>query len=224
MSETTREPQYQRCLELRDLQGLSCFGLMSNQVWYDDPKRLVFLLSRYKFVAKMFSGMHHVLEIGCADAFGTRIVLQEVQHITAIDFDPIFIQDVQERMESKWEITCKVHDMLEGPVPGAFEGIYSLDVLEHIAQKDEHRFLINIVDSLAEHGVVIIGTPSIHSQKYASPPSKAGHINCKNYQDLKDLLSQFFHNVFIFSMNDEVVHTGFAPMAHYFLAMACSKQ
>ena len=32
-------------------------------------------------------------------------------------------------------------------------------------------------------------------------------------------MSKFFHNVFIFSMNDEVIHTGFYPMAHYLWAI-----
>jgi hypothetical protein len=30
--------------------------------------------------------------------------------------------------------------------------------------------------------------------------------------------------VFVFSMNDEVVHTGFYPMAHYLLAVACHRR
>ncbi len=47
------------------------------------------------------------------------------------------------------------------------------------------------------------------------PQSKEGHINCKSGNDLK----RFFHNVFLFSMNDEMVHTGFSPMAQYLLAV-----
>lgn len=224
MIDKTREPQYQSCIELRDTIGIAQLGLMSNQVWHDDPKRLVFVLSRYKFVAKMLSGMHHVLEIGCADAFGTRIVLQEVEQLTAVDFDPVFVEDVNGRMNERWKFDCKVHDILGGPVEGVFEGVYTLDVLEHISQEHEERFISNICDSLAEHGVLIVGTPSIQSQVYASPPSKEGHVNCKDYQGLKELMSRFFNNVFIFSMNDEVVHTGFAPMAHYFIALCCSKK
>ena len=48
----------------------------------------MFMLSRYKFVAKMLAGLEHVLEIGCGDAFGTRIVTQAVKRVTGIDFDP----------------------------------------------------------------------------------------------------------------------------------------
>ena len=80
----------------------------------------------------------------------------------------------------------------------------------------------NIRDSLSFNGIFIAGSPSIHSQPYASPPSKAGHVNCKDYNETKSLLEKFFHNVFVFSMNDEIVHTGFPQMANYFLGLACS--
>lgn len=221
----TKEPQYQCCLEFKDNYGLEHFGLMSSHTWLTDPKRLLFVLSRYKFVAKMFSGLNRVLEIGCADAFGTRLVLQEVDQLTAIDFDPVFINDVQNRMTPQWQFECQVHDILEGPVEkGGFDGVYALDLLEHISPDHEHKFVANVVASLTETGILIIGTPSLQSQRYASQASKEGHINCKDSQCLKNLLSQFFHNVFIFSMNDEVVHTGFAPMAHYLLALCCSKK
>jgi hypothetical protein len=79
----------------------------------------------------------------------------------------------------------------------------------------------NLCNSLTENGILMIGTPSLESQAYASPPSKAGHINCKTSTELKALLEKYFFHVFIFSMNDEVVHTGFSPMAHYLLAL-CS--
>ena len=78
--------------------------------------------------------------------------------------------------------------------------------------------------SLNANGVLLMGSPSIHSQAYASPPSKAGHVNCKDAPGMKALLSKFFHNVFIFSMNDEVVHTGFYPMAHYLFALCCHRK
>jgi 2-polyprenyl-3-methyl-5-hydroxy-6-metoxy-1,4-benzoquinol methylase len=217
----TKEPQYQICLDIKERQGVSEFGLMSNQVWHEDPRRFVFMLARYKFVSKMFSGMKNVLEVGCADAFGTRIVLQEVGNIVAIDFDPVFVEDATLHYNKHWPIEVRLHNILDGPVVGEFDGIFSLDVLEHIQQKDECIFISNIIDSLNENGVAIIGTPSIQSQEYASKPSKEGHVNCKNASSLKYLMSQYFNNVFIFSMNDEVVHTGYYPMAHYLIALCC---
>jgi SAM-dependent methyltransferase len=217
--ERTREPQYQDGLELYRRQGAEALGPMMSQVWHDDPRRLTFVLARYKFVAKMLSGKSRVLEVGCADAFGTRVVQQEVGSVVAVDFDPVFVKDVRARMRERWTFECRVHDMLDGPIHPRFDAAYSLDVLEHIQATDERRFMANIAASLLDDGVLIIGSPSIQSQIYASPPSKAGHVNCKDAPGLKALMAEYFANVFVFSMNDEVVHTGFYPMAHYLFAV-----
>lgn len=204
--------------------GIQRFGLMSNYAWYDDPKRMAFHFARYKFVSKMLSGMENVLEVGCADAFGTRVVVQAVKNLVAIDIEPAFIHDVKERMCSKWNFSAQVHDIIQAPVPGKFDGAYSLDVLEHISTEYEDKFIANICASLSEQGVLIIGMPSLESQEYASPSSKEGHINCKSGLDMKRFLEKYFHNVFLFSMNDEVVHTGFHRMAHYLIGLCCMKK
>ena len=224
MPKKTREPQYKVILDKVAEQGLESLGLMTNQAWNDDPRRLAFTLARYKFVAKMLSGRRHVLEVGCADAFGTRIVRQEVSELTAVDFDPIFIEDVNKRMRPNWRFNCFVHDMLEKPVPGSFDGIYALDVLEHIQPGDEATFLDNFTASLAPDGVAIIGMPSLESQPYASKISKAGHVNCKSLPDLKRTMERYFANTFMFCMNDEVVHTGYYKMAHYLIALCCQRR
>lgn len=218
----SKEPQYQDAFELASKQGLTSLGLMTNQVWHDDPRRLAIVLARYKFVSKMLSGAQDVLEVGCADAFGTRIVQQEVGMVTALDFDPAFIADIERRKDPAWPLETAVHDMLDGPVRGDFDAAYSLDVLEHVDRSNETAFVGNLARSLTQHGVLIIGSPSLSSQAYASPASKEGHINCKSAENLKALLQGFFRNVFIFSMNDEVVHTGFYPMAHYYFALCCA--
>jgi len=220
----TREPQYQRSIDLLKEQGLTPLGLMTNQAWQDDPKHLLFTLSRYKFVAKMLAGRDHVLEVGCADAWATRIVVQSVKKLTATDFDPVFVDDVRKRMDARWKFDIAQHDLLAGPFPGTYDAAYALDVIEHIMPKDEFVFTGNIAKSLSAHGTLILGCPSLQSQAYASPPSKAGHVNCKTGDTMRELLSRFFHNVFVFSMNDEVVHTGYAPMAHYVLGVGCGRK
>ena len=223
-SEGTREPQYNRCIEIRDKQGLTSLGLMTNQVWEDDPRRLTFLLARYKFVSKMLSGKKFVGELGCGDAFGTRIVMQTTGKVVTYDFDPVFIEDIRQRRSQRWPVEAHFHDILEARLPNTHDGIYSLDVIEHIQRTEEHFYLQNLKESLTDDGVLIIGSPSLESQAYASPPSKEGHVNCKSGEELKALLGNYFENVFLFSMNDEVVHTGFTPMAHYLFAVCCQKK
>jgi 2-polyprenyl-3-methyl-5-hydroxy-6-metoxy-1,4-benzoquinol methylase len=220
----TREPQYQVCVDLIEQGKMARLGLMSNHTWHEDPKRLLFVLSRYKFVAKMLAGYDKVLEVGCADAFGSRIVRQHVEVLIVTDFDPVMVEDARARQDEPFTYRCEVHDMLEdGPMDSSFDAAYALDVLEHIKPEKERRFLRNIAQSLNREGVLIIGVPSVQSQVYASGPSREGHVNCKDYKGLKQTMQEFFRNVFIFSMNDEVVHTGFAPMASYLFALCCGR-
>ena len=220
----TREPQYQECLDAVAERGFERLGLRSSQSWHDDPKHLLFRLARYKFVAKMLSGSEHVLEIGCGDAFGTRLVQQEVKALSATDFDALFVEDVKARMVDRWKFPVFTHDLLAGPIMGKYEGVFALDVLEHIAFENERTFLGNAFAPLTPHGVGIIGMPTLESQVHASPTSRAGHVNCKTMPDLKKLMQTFFHNVFMFSMNDEVVHTGFHRMAHYIFAVGAGRK
>lgn len=221
---TTVEPQYDIVFRYKEEHGIARLGLMANVGWVEDPKRLLFTLSRYKFVAKMFEGKDAVLEIGCADAFATRVVKQHVNTLTAIDFDPAFIEDAKERSASNWPIKFDVHNIVGSPYPGSYNAAYMLDVLEHIDPADEHTVLGNVCKSLSDDGAFICGIPSLESQVYASPQSKAGHVNCKTAPDLKKVLQQHFHNVFIFSMNDEIVHTGYHKMAHYVIGLCSGKK
>lgn len=220
---STREPQYARQLELKNQFGLASLGLCSSQAWRDDPKHLMFTMARYKFVARMFAGFDRVLEIGCGDAFATHIVRQAVSHVTAIDFDTVFIESARDTIAPQWPITAMVHDILQSALCGGFDGVYCLDVFEHIAPAYERQFLKNVKDSIRQNGVMILGSPSVESQAFASPLSSAGHVNCKTHESLLAVLREFFHNVFIFSMNDEVVHTGYSKLAHYRLALCCNK-
>ncbi len=109
--------------------------------------------------------------------------------------------------------------MIAAPIKGPFDAAYSLDVIEHIPSPLENRFVGNIATSLKPNGILLMGTPNIEAHRFASEGSRLGHVNLKSGDTLSALLAQFFENVFIFSMNDEVVHTGFTPMAHYLTAM-----
>lgn len=220
----TKETQYQVMIQAAAERGYETLGLRGSESWHQDPKHLVFRLSRYKFVAKMLAGRDRVLEIGCGDAFGTRIVQAEVGKVTAVDFDPVFIDDAKQRMVPRWPFDAQVHDMLDGPVPGEFDAVYSLDVLEHVEPTKERLFLSNAFATLNPQGAAIIGMPSLESQPYASSQSKIGHINCKSAPELKSLMQDYFHNVFMFSMNDEVVHTGFHKMANYVIAIGAGRR
>ncbi len=224
MKKRLGEPQNAISIAMMKERGSEVLGFGAGFTWHDDPKRLVFMLSRYKFVAKMLEGKKKVLEVGCGDGFGTRIVAQAVKKITGIDFDPSYVQSAKETCSTQWPIDFYQHDVLDGPIVGSFDAVYALDVLEHIDKFEEEKFLHNCLYGLEAKGVCIIGMPSLESQPYASEGARMGHVNCKEQPALRVLMEKFFNNVFMFSANDEMIHTGFSKMSHYNIALCCGKK
>lgn len=187
-------------------------GQMHAASFKTDPKHLGFVLARYKFVAKMLAGCGRVLEVGCGDGTGMAVMRATVTDLVGIDRDPMSAG------------TC--WNILDGPYEEwrNLDGVYALDVLEHIDESQEDWALLNMRTHLKPHGTLIIGMPSRESQPYASRLSKRHHINCKTEEELRATMARHFHTVFMFGMNDEVVHTGYGPMCHYRIAIGTGKR
>lgn len=209
----TREPQYSELFEQEPV----TLGPMSGGTWRHNPRRLGMMLARYKFVSKMLEGYDRVAEIGCADGFGSTVVKEAVKNLSLFDFDPAWAPHAARITGCHFH----QHDIVNDGDIGfnKFDAIYMLDVLEHIKPEDEPEAILNISDSLDALGVFIAGCPSLESQKYASPRSKAGHVNCRSGEQFRADMLKYFDRVFLFCMNDEMVHVGFPQMAHYLICL-----
>ncbi|MBI3955232.1 class I SAM-dependent methyltransferase [Candidatus Gottesmanbacteria bacterium] len=185
----------------------------------NDPIHMSFVLARYKFCARMLSGKKMVLEVGCGDAPGTPIVSEFVDKVIAVDVEKRLIDSDTKRLRDVKNIEFRVHDICKDAPQERFDAVYSIDVIEHLDKKLNIPFMENSVKSLHKHGICIIGTPNIKANKYASERSRVQHINLFSHKSLRDHLARYFNNVFLFSMNDEVVHTGYGNMAHYLFGM-----
>jgi len=187
-------------------------GAVHSASFGTDPKCVLFTMARYHFVARMFHGRGLVLEVGCGDGTGARLVVPVVKHLFGTDlrdhgtFPGTFEQG---------DICCQPPDIDRGEV----DAVFALDVLEHIDRRWEIAALENMTHSLKPDGACIIGMPSLESQPYASENSKRGHVNCKTEPVLRALMEKFFYNVFMFGMNDATLHAGFGGMCHYRFAL-----
>jgi SAM-dependent methyltransferase len=224
MSESTQDPVNQVILDIKKEQGIASLGLHSNKQWHEDPKHLMFSMARYKFVSKMLAGKNKVAEVGCGDGFNARIVLQEVNELALFDIDPLFVENANENCKAPWHCDTAVHDITLEPLAEQYDACYSLDVLEHIDSSVENKVIKHYRDSIKDNGVLLIGIPSLESQQYSKPASVSGHINCKSGNEFKATLEKYFHNVFLFSMNDEVIHTGYVKLAHYLFCICTNKR
>lgn len=193
-------------------------GMHSSYGWEVDPKRLCFTAARYKFVSKMLEGKGKVLEVGCGDAFFSRVVAQHVGSLHAVDVSRAYIGSALKNnpKDGRWKVWLNDWDILKEPLFG-FDAVYCLDLFEHIREEDL------LLDNLARCApVCIVGTPSLESQAYASEISKLEHVNCKTKQGLKEAMQRHFSQVFMFGMNDEVLHTGMMPAYLFALGVNAS--
>jgi hypothetical protein len=148
VAETAEQVEHSGSITLKNAIGLASLGLLTNRIWNDDPAQLGILLARYRFIAKMMRGRVKVAEVGCGDAFGTRVVQQEVGRVAVYDSDHIVIEDVRARQDECWPLEVHFHDIVKAPLSNRYDGLYSLGVLEHLSRRDEHCYLENLRDSL----------------------------------------------------------------------------
>lgn len=188
----------------------------------NDPKRLGFVLARYKFAAKMGSQGRTILELGCGEGIGAPILAEQAIRYTGVDLDDKAILTACENFKS--DTFTFTDDDFMGKTFGRFQTIVSLDVVEHIYPQHAQIYFETICNNLTDDGIAIIGTPNITAAPYASEASNLGHVNLFSQKRLKETLEQYFHNVFPFGMNDETLHTGFESMAHYIICVACNKK
>jgi len=181
------------------------------------PRRLLHLLSYYKFAAKMIGPDKRVADIGSSEGFGTILLAEQARSCVGIDLDADAVAVANATVGSP-KLSFVVGDVLRDKM-GPFDAVVSLDVIEHVYPDNADAFVAAIAASLVEDGIMILGTPNITSDQYANEHSRRGHVNLYDAERLRVQGLKYFRNVFSFSGNDEVVHTGFSPMAHYLLAL-----
>lgn len=197
-------------------------GKYASYWFYKTPRRMLHCLSYYKFAAKMIGNKKRVLDIGCNEGLGSYLLAKECGFCKGVDFDTAAIERARKNFcEPNVEFECA--DILQSK-PEKWDAVVNFDVIEHILPEHAGDFLSKITENLTDHGMAIIGTPSLISQQFASEVSKKGHVNIYSHEQLEATMKQFFEFVFFFAANDEVIHTGYLPLAHYFLVIGCKKK
>ncbi len=62
----------------------------------NDPKRLPFVLARYKFAASLATRDRRVLELGCSEGIGCPLLAHEAAGYVGVDFDAPAIATARE--------------------------------------------------------------------------------------------------------------------------------
>src|SRR5262245_7945476 len=134
-----------------------------------DPKHLAFVLSRYKFVAKMLQGRDRVMEVGSGDGFGIPIVADVVKQLYAVDWDRRFLDGNARRLKHLANVEYLMVNLNTEAPNLKVDAAYWVDVLEHLDAETESAVMENIIRCLPDNGVLLTGTPNKTAMQYASP-------------------------------------------------------
>ncbi len=191
--------------------------------FHKTPRRVLHCMSYYKFASKLIGKGKRVLDVGCNEGLGTFLVGKECGFAKGVDFDEDAILQAQKNFNEPF-VEFEAGDFLKSEDTGDWDAVINFDVIEHILPEHAHDFIEGIAKELTPEGLCVIGTPSKISQDFASEVSKKGHINIYSHEKLEAEMREHFEFVFMFAANDEVVHTGYLPLAHYFITVGCKKK
>lgn len=164
-------------------------GPHAGYVWKDDPKHILFQLSRAKFCAQLGDGLNKALDVGCGDGTAINLVSPVVGRVVGIGIHAQVLECNLTTNKRLLKCSYLCADISEGPLQEKFDAAYSLDVLEHIPKDRDNAFIENISKSLVDEEFCIIGTPNIQAVKLGSEHSQIGHINLKGHRELERLLA-----------------------------------
>jgi len=197
-------------------------GKYASYWFYKTPRRMLHSLSYYKFAAKLIGEDKKVLDIGCNEGIGTYVLAKECGYAKGVDFDKEAIKIANKNFPEP-NLSFEVKDVLIKRENTQYDAVVNFDVIEHIYPENVANFFDSIKEALTATGLAVIGTPSKISQEYASEVSKKGHVNIYSPNRLIAEMKNHFEFVFLFSANDELVHTGFYELAHYLIAVGTKK-
>jgi len=185
---------------------------------HDNLLQFLIRLARYKFVARLIKKTDTVLEVGCGSGLGTIFLGQHSAKVTGLELKEYELKAAR-KINRRKNVTFLKEDFFDYSPSGKYDVVVAMDVIEHMTAPQAKRLISKMAGHLKPTGMAIIGTPSIYSYKFQSAVSRASHVKCYDQKELTDLVENYFGRTLAFSMNDEMVHTGFPKMAWYYFVI-----
>lgn len=187
-----------------------------------DPLDLFIMLARYKFASRFLKKDHHnVLDVGCGVGLGSIFLSKFAKSVTGVDIDPDLISSNKNSFDDIKNLDFDVLNLLDPDARylSSADVVVSMDVIEHFQREDINNVVQNYCSLLRPNGFAVIGTPNIESQRFASQRRLEIHPFEFSAAEFREALEKSFSNVFLFSMNDEIVSTQYDKMAWYLMAL-----
>lgn len=148
----------------------------------------------YEEALKYLENRFHILEIGFGEGYGTHLLAQHLDSITALDVNKEAVEYANDKYGDK---NCSFVQYDGDALPFSddkFDAVVSFQVIEHI--EDDHDFIRELHRVLKNGCSAILTTPNRETRlKPGEEPWNQFHIREYSSGQLNDLLSGYFKSV-----------------------------
>jgi 2-polyprenyl-3-methyl-5-hydroxy-6-metoxy-1,4-benzoquinol methylase len=146
-------------------------------------------LARYSWAASKLKSTDMVLDAGCGSGYGSFILLGSCGGVMGVDLSQEAIDYAWRKAEQhRWpKIEYRHGDLSDLKVDEVFDVVVCIEVIEHLCQEKQEKFMKSLKDVLSVGGHLIITTPA-KSEK----PMTEYHLHEFKRNEFKRFLKRYF--------------------------------
>jgi SAM-dependent methyltransferase len=165
---------------------------------YDESRHL----AAYRYARTLAQGKR-VLDAGCGEGFGTRVLAEVADSVLGVDYAVDAIEICRQRWHEP-NLRFRLGDFTaEDGLDESFDLVCNFQVLEHM--EDEIGFLRRLRALLAPAGTLLLTTPNVLKSFSENPY----HLREYRAEELRLLLEKVFDNVTLLGMHGNAKVTAF---------------
>lgn len=150
-------------------------------------------LGRYFFASNILKNRKSILDVACADGYGSYILCKNVEKVYGIDCNNSYLKIANEKYSFE-NIIYKQMNFDNETIDGKYDGIVCFETLEHL--KYPERFLKNLYNILDNNGTLIVSVPnSIYEQFENGKNKDSYHLHVFTYNDIVELIKKIGFNI-----------------------------
>lgn len=165
---------------------------------HSEEEYLMFLrhVIAYEFALTKLGSEDNLLEVGCGEGYGTKMISNKVKKIVGLDVDKNLIVYAAEKYSSE-NCIYQYYDGKKIPFDNnTFDAAISFQVIEHI--DDDRNYISEVNRVLKPSGIFILTTPNrLTRLKDGQKPYNKFHIREYSPQQLNHLLRNDFNEVIV---------------------------
>ena len=148
---------------------------------------------RYLLAQRLAAG-RTVLDLGCGEGYGAHLLAATAERVVGIDIAPEAIAHARGRYP-RANLAFEVANATRLPFDGPFALVTCFEVIEHLAEPDQHALLAEVARVLAADGLFVVSTPN--RPVYRALDGESGepnpyHLREMDFAEFRELLARYF--------------------------------